>query len=167
MNKVTRSPLRSSLLIACVIACLGAPGLSSAATTIFTLKNLSTGKCLHSNDAGNVFPWTCDSKNRYQKWEFTSEDGMFGVLQNVQTTLFLDFASGTTKPSARRYSGTASAPKWFLLPWSGGDIGLHHMNTGYCIYNTPATSYVGQSVETTRVSCGYFLSSRWKVILSP
>lgn len=154
-------------MIACAIACLGIPGLSFAGTTIVTFKNLSIGKCLHSNDAGNVFPWTCDSRNSYQKWEFTSGDGMFGVLKNVKTTLFLDFASGTTKPSARRYSGTACAPMWFLLPRTGGEVGLHHVNTGDCIYNTPATSYVGQSVETTRVSCGYFPSSRWKVIVSP
>lgn len=169
MNARINSRLYPAILAVSAFVCLGIPGTSAAAPT-FSFKNYSTGKCLHSNSSGSVFPWDCIDGNQYQDWYVHSSDGFLAIVQNVKTGRCLTFANGATKPTTVDCGdGTSGRLVWAMMPWFSSEItqkgyGFHHNSTGNCIYNTPVTAYVGQSILDTRVSCGTFISSRWKVI---
>lgn len=170
MNAHINSRLYSSVLALSAFVCLGIPGTSAAAPT-FSFKNYSTGKCLHSNSSGSVFPWDCTDGNQYQDWYVHSSDGFLAIVQNVKTGRCLTFTNGATTPSTVACGdGTSPRLVWTMMPWFSPEItqkgyGFYHNSSGgRCIYNTPSTVYVGISILDTQISCGTFLSSRWKVI---
>lgn len=169
MKRFIRFRLHSALLSILAIAFLVVPGVSSA-QTVTSFKNYYTSKCMHSNDAGSVFPWDCTSGNTYQDWKIVFFDPMIGLVKNVKTGRCLTFAAGSKVPSTVPCGdGTASGLKWFIMPF-GSDTaqpgyGLHHLQSALCLYNSPTGgNYYGATAAETSVSCGFYLSSRWKMI---
>ena len=81
----------------------------------------------------------------------------------------LALPNGSTKPTTVDCGdGTSGRLVWVMMPWFSSETaqkgyGFNH-SSGSCIYNTPVTVYVTLSILDTRVTCGTFLSSRWKVI---